>query len=233
VIATSTVAGARGLAALAVSSAAALVIAAATNAPATEREPVCGPRDTFTLLQRGMIRVYKRQRGHETKTVACDAAHEARFVLDYPPFLHAFAPPAMDIRGEVLGFALNDHEDPFDQAPGTEVHVRDFSTLRSPTDRPEGSFRYADRYGRSVVGSVRVTRNRQVAWIACNEQDEFALMRYCKRPGPLAWVYRSTNTGSGRKLLDRGREIDPSSLRIAGTRLSWIHSGKRRYAELK
>jgi hypothetical protein len=215
-----------------------LVVAALTSdgLAGGRHRPVCGPRDAVTLVERGPVRVYRRShRSPHTyaRTRACDALNG--FGDDLDADVYVFGPPAIGIQGEVIGWAYNDFSDPFSEQPATRVVVEDLA--RSG----RGYLVVADLNGQSTLGSLRVTRAGIAAWITCDIQNDGASMRDCTRPGALAWVYRTTvdlTSGPGTsplysiKPLDSGHRIDPGSLRLAGTRLSWIHSGKRRYADL-
>jgi hypothetical protein len=101
----------------------------------------------------------------------------------------------------------------------------------------------AGRHGRPAVkiGSLRVKRNGSMAWIMCPEREfpelgpgpEPASRRpNCVKTGDRNRVYKVEAPSERPKLLDKGSDIDPSSLRRKGSVISWVADGKRRRATL-
>ena len=87
----------------------------------------------------------------------------------------------------------------------------------------------------SKVGSVQLSRDLRLAWIACRLRHRPDLNKaprrrpQCVKPGRARnLVYVKTSAKTPKKVLDRGRRIDPSSLKLRRGRLTWKHSGKRR-----
>ncbi len=80
-----------------------------------------------------------------------------------------------------------------------------------------------------------------MAWIACpgTSSPSNSQNRQCRRPGPLARVYAADaqypqEEDDGRtRLLASGHRIDPSSLRLKGSRLTWRDGGRLRSATLR
>jgi hypothetical protein len=90
------------------------------------------------------------------------------------------------------------------------------------------------------IGSLRLRGKTSVAWIECPLEDGFAdgnPRPNCVRPGLSrnAVLKRDSDTSPDRKadLLDEGEGIDPRSLRLGGSTLTWIKDGERRSATLK
>lgn len=76
-----------------------------------------------------------------------------------------------------------------------------------------------------------------MAWIACTENDPqvFSASRQpgCVRPGRgRKWVMRKRVGASRAEILDTGSQIDPSSLRLSGSRLVWKEAGRRKSRRL-
>jgi hypothetical protein len=90
------------------------------------------------------------------------------------------------------------------------------------------------------VGSLKVSRTGAVAWIACPAPSDGSLASdpggSCTRPGAYDRVYRAALGRSGNmrvELLDKGRSIDPRSLRRVHSGVAWRHAGKSRAAKLR
>jgi len=78
-----------------------------------------------------------------------------------------------------------------------------------------------------------ITPTGGIAWIACPEAGELGSLRpTCVRPGHADRVYKADSTGR-RRLLDRGRDIDPSSLRRSGSRIRWVAGGRTHRGRLR
>ena len=145
-----------------------------------------------------------------------------------------FLPPAIGLSGDVVGYADELCDEDF---CATSVTATD---MRHPNDVHgflNGSYAGGRRGHRLVkVGSLRVARDGMLVWIACPERTN----RYrlsgargpnCLRPDDLDTVYlKAARADAPRKRLDRGRHIDPSSLRIRGGRAYWLDKGRRRSA---
>jgi hypothetical protein len=55
----------------------------------------------------------------------------------------------------------------------------------------------------------------------------------CTAPGDRVFVVKIDSTTRRRVVLDHGRTLDPSSLRVSHGRISWKHGAERRHARLK
>jgi len=90
-----------------------------------------------------------------------------------------------------------------------------------------------------TVGSLRAKPNGAVAWIQCPELTPQTSIRgnrgpTCVHPGHTDRVYKADVGSDKPVVLDRGRHIDPSSLRRADSRITWRASGRtRRTATLR
>ncbi len=90
------------------------------------------------------------------------------------------------------------------------------------------------------VGSLKVSRTGAVVWISCPAPPDGPLASdpsgACTRPGTYARVFRAVLDADGAaqvKQLDRGRAIDPHSLRRVHSGVAWRHAGKRRATKLR
>ena len=77
--------------------------------------------------------------------------------------------------------------------------------------------------------------NGAVVWIACpgDRSESFGSNRLCRRPGPVARVYAMHANDERERLLATGRAIDPASLRLSGSRLTWRDGRGMRGATLR
>jgi hypothetical protein len=86
------------------------------------------------------------------------------------------------------------------------------------------------------LAATRVRRNGGLAWISCPtpEVSLGTLDRGCARPG--GWVkhvFAWDSHAAKRRLLDNGRTIDPHTLRLHGSLLTWRHGRKLHHARLR
>jgi hypothetical protein len=150
----------------------------------------------------------------------------------------AYGPPSIDLAGAVVGFA-------YDECDGrcrTTISVSDLTKRR--TGRIDNIVPASVQRRRLVkVGSLRVRRSGGVAWTTCpNHGSETFVVRAtqepnCTAPGDKIRVIKldagKRPVRADIRVLDRGRGIDPSSLRLVRGRLSWTHGGARRHAHLR
>lgn len=92
----------------------------------------------------------------------------------------------------------------------------------------------------SVISSPRVTVGRivmqpdgTIAWTACRTSVRRPIP--CSRPGALTYVYSLVvhRQQRVRRLLERSRHVDPSSLSLSGNRITWSSGKRRRSANIK
>ena len=216
----------------------------ASPAENTTQGKQCTPAGSRTLAQNDHVRVFRSPapgtlRG--LQVFACAYAQGDRVPLDDGDQSFTFLPPAISLRGTLVGYASVS----CDFSGGgngcqTGVFVDDLS-------RPLGQTRLTranagpNRFPAVKVGSLRVKSNGALAWITCpeplasNSETQIVGDRgpTCVRAGSLDRVYKLDAGARKRTLLDRGRRIQPSSLRLAGSQLSWRADGRLRRAHLK
>jgi hypothetical protein len=169
---------------------------------------------------------------------ACAFSHpEFTSLMDGPlENVFAFLPPAISLSGTVIGYATNGcpfGPDDGRSRCGTGVTAEDLTNGQILQGRSAGP-----RDNALVkVGSLQVNKRGSLAWITCPERgdrhDAFGKRSpNCVRSGDLDSVWRLDIGERDPELLDRGRSIDPSSLRRSGPRITWLHGGKRRSARL-
>jgi hypothetical protein len=211
-----------------------LLVTAGLPPHAVSRAALCGDANAKTVLQGRDSRVYQRRlRGapRPFQLFACTRGAEPTFLDDPRDNVYAFGVPAIALAGPLVGYAqtgLDEEGADFD----TSVVVSD---LRQP-DRLV-AFAPASRVAPlAKVGSLVLRRSGGMAWIACPETDPEPIgdrSPSCVRRGALDRVYR-LNAGTKRpQLLDKGRSIDPSSLRSRGSSVTWVSNGRRRSAALR
>ncbi len=227
-----------------------LALGLTARTPAAPRHSgTCFPAHSRTLLQTYRARVYTvpdRSSPRPFDTVACAYGLQGVDTLDGGN-TNAFQPPAISLAGYLLGYAI----DYCDQDTcRTAVVIED---LRAPK-RGTLIFRPAGVNSRPVkVGSLRIDGAGHVAWIICPEPvyangaggNIYGERKPdCLRPGAKDTVLTSiggqtvvmngmpTFVGGHLSVLDRGRRIDPLSLKLRGEALSWISGHRRRHAHL-
>jgi hypothetical protein len=77
------------------------------------------------------------------------------------------------------------------------------------------------------AADVALTRAGGVAWIECKSKKDD-----CSDPRPVYKVYRLDSNAPKPRLLGRGRRIAPRSLRLRGSRLTWLDAGRRHASHL-
>lgn len=216
-----------------------LALSVPSTGEAETRLATCGPADAKTIIANDRIRVYKeatrRKDEADGDVIACLASTDVRRVLESQlDTTYTFRPPALHLRGALIGKAT----DFCDQETGCETLVTVLDLSKTFTDDPvaiNGSVGEPKRLVK--VGSLRFRPNGSIAWIACSENDPqvFSASRQpnCVRPGRgRKWVMRKSVGSSKAEVLDTGRQIDPSSLRLSGSRLTWKKDGRRRVRQL-
>ena len=217
--------------------AAGVVVAVCLALPASGPASIsrCAVRGSTTLRENGQVRVYRvpehgKQRDFEV--FACSKASGEGTPLgaiaagDYP-----FLGPVIDLNGPVIGYATQECDREF---CGTSIAATD---MRHPNDVHgflNGSYG-APRPHLVKVGSLQVARGGKLMWISCpqtrrSEVDGLSEPS-CVRAGHRDTVWLRAK-GEPFQRLDRGRTIDPSSLRLEHGRISWIHGRHRRHASL-
>jgi hypothetical protein len=203
----------------------------------------CAAPRSRTIVNNDEARVYsvpatRRVRGPR-ETHACLYATNRDVALDDGREQFAFPPPGMALRGHVLAYAVSIPAEG-DFPAETRLIVID---LRRPA--PGGGdfaalvdVRAARRRDElSEIGSLELGAGRAVAWIACpgaeSEVDSRDPRPGCVRPGFYAEVRAvAARPDAEVRVLGRGRRIHPGSLRVRGSRASWIQNGRRRSARL-
>jgi hypothetical protein len=143
--------------------------------------------------------------------------------------------PAVDINGRLIGSA----------AEVSEAAENSYTTIAVQELRPRGSpeVRLALMLPGVQITSLRVKSAHAVAWIECTGDtggpDD--PRPDCVAPGRSvdnSVVKRDSATDTstdrnGMDLVADGRDIDPLSLELHGSRLSWIQGGARHFAALR
>jgi hypothetical protein len=147
--------------------------------------------------------------------------------------VYPFLGPAIDLTGPVIGYAIQQCDSEF---CATSIAATD---MRHPHDYRgslNGSYGAPKPHHLVKVGSVRVARNGTLIWIACPQTKrskvDGSAEPSCARAGHHDTVWLRPPKGEPFKRLDRGRTIDPTSLRLKHGRISWVHGRHRRHVVL-
>lgn len=214
-----------------------LVFTLASTGEAESRYASCGPADARTIAANDRVRVYKvvtPEDNAKDDVVACLQDSGVRDTLESPgDTYYVFRPPALQLRGTLVASAIDFC--PPEEDCLTSIAVSDLSRFGDRSALLNGSHDAPRRLFK--VGSLRFRPSGSVAWIACTENDPqvFSASRQpnCVRPGRgRKWVMRKRVGSNKAEVLDTGQQIDPSSLHLAGSRLTWKKDGRRRARQL-
>jgi hypothetical protein len=230
---------------LALAAASAVAAAAGPSLGATDKKP-CEPEGSTTLLATRFARVYQveRERGGRSTlyTYGCLRSTGSQLLLasDAEPAA-IFPRPAISLVGPYVGYAVDTDTEPTD--PGGRMTYVEVDDLRpqDPGKERAGLVVTAGPGDVARVGSLKVSPTGGVVWVACPAPSEGPLASdpsgACSRPGTHARVYRAALRRSGTirlELLDKGRGIDPHSLRRAKkSRVVWRHGKRTFFAKLR
>ena len=217
----------------------------------------CSHRSRATIVHNDWIRVIRYGRGTDQTWIACwrkDIAEQlsrGEIIVDSEFGDVGFPPPALALSSRTLAYAASTESERQADHYLTRIHVDRFFRQSEQGHREGWTSLHTTRAGRGdqvKVGSTVVRPNGAVAWIACPMRGSPSNSSgpTCIRPGYDNTLFRvlskdlgrtvpvdeETSTGY-REVLDRGRGIDPRSLRRVGDRISWVKNGRRRYATLK
>jgi hypothetical protein len=136
---------------------------------------------------------------------------------------------ALDLAGPLVAYAATDCDV---ESCGTFVQVLDLRADHAGLGRIEDGGLPPD--DTAAIGSLQLRANGAVAWIACPVLAAGdGVDPDCREGGSRARVFKRDSFGRRRQLLDRGRAIDATSLRLRGRRLTWRHGGRTRSATLR
>jgi hypothetical protein len=222
------------------------VVSASSSLGADGAKRPCEPEGSTTLAATPAARVYQvaRERGGRSTlyTYGCLRKFGSQLLLasDAEPAA-IFPRPAISLIGPYVGYAVDTDTEPSD--PGgrvTYVEVDDLRPQAPGKERP-GLVVAAGPRDVARVGSLKVSPTGAVMWVACPAPRNGPLASdpsgACTRPGTYARVYRAalrSDGGARLELLDRGRGIDPHSLRRARrSRVEWRHGRRTFFATLR
>jgi len=220
------------------------VVAASGSAGSAAARP-CEPEGSTTLAANHDARVYRieRERGGFTTayTYGCLRSTGSQVLLASDAEPSAIFPlPAISLIGPYVGYAVDTDTDP--TAPGGRMTYVEVDDMRPQEPGHEQAGLVASAGHRDVarVGSLKVSSHGAVAWIACPAPPDGPLASdpdgTCAKPGAYARVFKAVLGRDGVahvKQLDKGRRVDPHSLRRVHMGVAWRHAGKRRAAKLR
>jgi hypothetical protein len=223
----------------------ALLLGVALVSPARGAAAPCHPEDSKTLAETRDARVYQVARtrsGHSTLyTYGClkESGSQVLLASDAEPSA-IFPAPAISLIGPYVGYAVDTDGDP-DTSGGRVTYVEvDDMRPQQPGQEVAGLVVNAGASDVARVGALKVSKHGAVAWIACPAPSDGPLASdprgKCAKPGAYDRVFRAQLDSSGAahvQQLDRGRGIDPHSLRRAhGSRVVWRHEKRKLSAKL-
>lgn len=144
-----------------------------------------------------------------------------------------FAPPAIDVKGTLVGWANIVNGDASGQSLG--LFIRDLRRAKPQYGLAEFALTFEENV---AIGSLRIVSERALAWIACNGLGgPLTSQRQCSTPKAevdnIAEIYDARNTAESRPIfVDRGMHIDASSLRRHGNTVYWRDGSARRSTTL-
>ena len=203
--------------------AATLAAAAAMSAPAFGRARSCvGPR-ARVLARDTSLAVYEtrpRSAGEPRATWACLAGHKGHMTLLAPTRLNAhISLGRFQLAGRVVAYLATQ----FGVDSGsTDLVVVDVGARRVLHSIAVGSYVDAGIISSEAVARFLVTAQGSVAWTATREEH---------RTPAGASVHAASRDGAP-VLLDSGPAIDPDSLALSRTTLSWTDAGTVRTAPM-
>ena len=221
------------------------LVSPSRGASSSSGKPTCEPDGSTTLAETPDARVYQveRQRnGHSTLfTYGCLRAFGSQVLLasDAEPAA-LFPPPAISLIGPYVGYAVDTDTDT--SGPGGRMTYVEVDDLRPQEPGRERAGLVVAAGPRDVarVGSLKVSRAGAVVWISCPAPPDGPLASdprgKCARPGTYDRVFRAHLDSSGVahvEQLDKGRTIDPHSLRRARhSSVTWRHGKRKMTAKL-
>jgi hypothetical protein len=188
---------------------------AANSAGSTAAATRCGPPSAKTLAASGRVRVYAL---HQI-VYGCSVARSRSFRLGHAARALAesrVGPVA--VAGDLAAYGL--------QSFGVDTVSASVAVRRLTDGTVVKQLRATRAVGAEAfesIGSVAVLANGAVAWIG----SEHSIV------GHRSAIEVHAAGAGGDHVLDSGSAIDPTSLRLHGSRLSWVDAGVTRHATLR
>lgn len=199
----------------------AVASAMTTVGAATTQKIDCGPRDRHVvLLANDDAALYGYPRGHEFEGSLHGCTRDG-YDLQLAGGLNAYArPPVMALNHRTVAVVTDG--------------VVDELVVRSRRLEPEG-FDYRVLRPRERIGALRVQPDGSMAWVSCpviDEKPDEALVSprpNCVRAGRSRnRVYLFTARNRKTRRVGSGQGLNPRSLRMSPTAVSWTRDGIRR-----
>lgn len=204
-----------------------VAVAAARSSDETRR--ACRPHGSKTLVESRQARVYRDKFRGAQFAFGCFYSEGREWDLDDPPGQTSlFRPPAIALAGSLVGFGMTAAGDQY-------IDIVDLRHGGGPPGKGRVPQLLSTNTRAVRVGSVALRPNGAIAWITCPSDDNGSWDQEpnCVRPGARNRVFRLNSNRTKLRLLDRGRGIDPSSLRRSGGKIRWTKRNRHKAALLR
>jgi hypothetical protein len=184
----------------------------------------CSPKNTRTLVKTKRVRVYEVVRGWN-RGYAYGCLYARGVPIELGVGDGVYDGPAVSIAGPLVGSAFESCD------IETCATIVDVTDLRDQYSTRNGGLIVQESTSDTVkVGSLRLRRDGALGFITCPEDGSFPNEREptCLHPGSRDRVWVAGAYTRAKKVVDSGRGIDPASLRLNGSVLSWLKDGRRR-----
>jgi hypothetical protein len=184
----------------------------------------CGPAGAKTLAANGRVRVYVSGQG----VYGCSTARSRTFRLgNVSRSIRESRAGPVAVAGDLAAYGLSRFGVDTVRAAVVVRRLTDGKQLRQlSATRAVGAEAFVS------VGSVVMKANGAVAWIGVEHSIGAGRRSSIEVHAASAQTGTGTRTG-GDRVLDSGPAIRPASLRLHGSRLSWVNGGTARHAALR
>ena len=208
---------------------------AATGVPRAATDAPCARSGSATVLENREARVYATRRGGRIK-YACLKDTGRREKLDGPiSDIRTRPPPAMALAGPLLLTVTDTLADGLDVA--ADRRTLGIIDLRVDADGRSPVVTTRLGYGVLGVGSAQLKENGSFAFVSCLTSGRRGIVsENCLRRetvSPYEVVKYEVRAPRRRVVLESGLQIDPASLRLRGSRLTWRSGSETKSAPLR
>jgi hypothetical protein len=209
----------------------ATALAALAALPAEAQARDCHPRGARTVARTPHARVFAYPEGRHDESPLYGCLFRRRRAIELADGSAALWAPVAALLGPYVGVGLNIEEGA--ENPFTDIEIMDLRNGQLVMNTKESSD--------DGIGSVVINRHRAAAWIGCfgGRVRNDSITRCLHHHDSTQTVYaRPSALGRGTgefdaTILDQVGGIDPFSLRLQGSRLTWKDAGVTRHTTLR